>query len=213
MIVGIFGNNRSGKTTLALHLKQNMMFKQVAFATKLKELVKRNMVMDDSWKEDPEPCSFSDSEYRIPSLYHLKWVERAFGTTMYLKYLELIKGETEKYKVYRKTLEFVGTECCRNRIDNNIWTTLMEYHLINNIDNNIVIDDIRFPNEYDALKRRGAVFIKVTSPWEEPPGLHESQIHVERFIPDYTIINDYTDKPLEELEELVGSLLDHSNFK
>lgn len=201
MIIGIFGNNRSGKTTIAEHLTSQLGFNHVAFATKLKELVKHNMHMDDSWKKDTHP--FHQESYG----YRLEWVKRAFGEDKYIKYLELIKDETEKYKIYRHTLEFVGTECCRHGIDPEIWRILLEYHLICNTNEDIVIDDIRFPNEYNALTRHGAIFIRVKSPlYEEPPGTHESQIHVDSFKEHHIIINDYTEKPLREVQKLIISL-------
>ena len=46
-------------------------------------------------------------------------------------------------------------------IDENVWIK----YLINQLDSlenyNIVVDDLRFPNEYDALKQKGFYFIKL----------------------------------------------------
>jgi hypothetical protein len=62
-------------------------------------------------------------------------------------------------KSLRQALQTLGTEWGRELIGEDVWVDLLlrssrwlEY---------IAVDDLRFPNEYDALLRRGAVFVRL----------------------------------------------------
>jgi len=60
----------------------------------------------------------------------------------------------------RKVLQYLGTEVCRN-IDGKYWI----YQLHNTIKNNefeyVVIDDIRFQNEADFIKKNNGILIHI----------------------------------------------------
>ena len=58
----------------------------------------------------------------------------------------------------RKFLQFIGTEWARN-IDENVWINIVLDKDIKGIG---LLSDIRFPNEFNALKNNGWICIKVT---------------------------------------------------
>jgi hypothetical protein len=58
----------------------------------------------------------------------------------------------------RKFLQFIGTEWARN-IDENVWINIVLGKDIKGIG---LLSDIRFPNEFNALKNNGWICIKVT---------------------------------------------------
>jgi len=51
----------------------------------------------------------------------------------------------------RKLLQFVGTELFRNNFDKDIWVKLLSKQIRESKSNNIVITDVRFPNEQNYL--------------------------------------------------------------
>jgi hypothetical protein len=55
---------------------------------------------------------------------------------------------------------------------------------------------MRFPNEFDVLNNLNTKFVRLTSPFEEPIGIHESQKYVSDFKADYVIVNDGTKEEL-----------------
>ena len=58
----------------------------------------------------------------------------------------------------RKFLQFIGTEWARN-IDENVWINIVLGKDIKGVG---LLSDIRFPNEFNALKNNGWICIKVT---------------------------------------------------
>ena len=83
-------------------------------------------------------------------------------------------------------------------IDNDVWVN----YLLNdiNIDDNIVIDDLRFPNEYDALKKNGFIIIKLLISKE----FQEQRIKItypENFDTHLNRLNDISESFTNNLEE------------
>jgi len=59
----------------------------------------------------------------------------------------------------RKFLQWIGTDWAREK-DNNIWINLA-IKSIENIDGNVYCSDVRFINEFKALKENGFIVIKI----------------------------------------------------
>lgn len=60
----------------------------------------------------------------------------------------------------RWILQYWGTEVCRKGFHNDIWIASLEHRLANARDN-IVISDVRFPNEIAALRNAGGKVVWV----------------------------------------------------
>jgi hypothetical protein len=70
----------------------------------------------------------------------------------------------------------------------------------------VVIDDMRYKNEYDALKAKDAIFIKVVRPGARVPEQHfgsEGNLENEDF--DITLVNDFPD--VESFREFASYVL------
>jgi hypothetical protein len=99
----------------------------------------------------------------------------------------------------REFLQKLGTEAMRDGLHQNVWVNklMREYDYLNklikhkpvNMFPRWIITDTRFPNEYDALKQKEALFIKI-----ERPGLelsnHPSETSLDNHEFNYVISND-----------------------
>ena len=187
MIIGISGHKQSGKDSVAKiiqsiisgdHLKGTLSviknnydipdsgWQIVKFADKLKDIVcliigcTREQLEDEEFKNTPLGEEWKNYSYNI-----------AEGKT------EFDEGEPSVIHEYfitpRMLLQRIGTDVCRN-IHPNMWVnaTMREYKAIdrrtfqdpddsNIIMPNWIISDVRFPNEYDAIKERNGIVIRV----------------------------------------------------
>lgn len=112
---------------------------------------------------------------------------------------------------YRELLQKLGTEAMRNGLHENVWVNALfaDYKAIGSIDKderkfhtltegdliypNWIITDMRFPNEFDAIKSRGGITIRVNriryiSTHSE--GEHESERALDNHNFDYVIDNN-----------------------
>ena len=117
---------------------------------------------------------------------------------------------------YREFLQWLGTEAGRERIHPNIWVNALfaDYTevagLAKDEDNisvqylegvypNWIITDVRFPNEAEAIKKRGGIILRIERPNVERM-LHRSETSLDNWDFDYTIKNDYN------LDKLINSV-------
>ena len=76
----------------------------------------------------------------------------------------------------REFMQFFATDICRDQIDKQIWIKLLLLNnkkLLSDTDNLIVIDDVRFENEVEFLKSKGACLIKL----DRSDYFHENDNH------------------------------------
>jgi hypothetical protein len=111
----------------------------------------------------------------------------------------------------RKFLQFIGTDWARN-IDENVWINIV---LNKNIKGIGLLSDIRFPNEFKALKKDGWICIKVIrdniakNRAGNGNNNHESELSLNEIKDedwDFIIDNNYT---LEELYKKLDIALSH----
>ncbi len=77
-------------------------------------------------------------------------------------------------KSLRFALRSLGTEWGRNMIWEDIWCESL-FRQYDDVDV-LTIDDLRFPNEYEAARKRGAVFVRIWQRgYERVPPEHESE--------------------------------------
>ena len=82
-----------------------------------------------------------------------------------------------------------------------IWERTFDHKKISDY---VFVSDLRFPNEYEMLRRRGAFIVKVERPDVARTDQHESEAYYDSFIPDVLLMNDST---IEELLVKVDSHL------
>lgn len=136
-VIGIYGKKFNGKDTIADYLVQNYGFTKVSLADSLKRGVQEIFGLTDNqlWGNQKE---FVDSYWNISP---------------------------------REILQVVGTECFRNTFGNifphigeNFWILSLNRRINKLIESgikNIVIADIRFPNEQELIQRYNGILIHV----------------------------------------------------
>jgi len=71
-------------------------------------------------------------------------------------------------------------------------------------DENVVIADVRFPNEADAIKQRGGKVIRVNRHNHSAVNRHKSEIAMDNYMFDHAIYNDGT---LDDFTENIFMLM------
>jgi len=168
MIIGIIGKKYHGKDTVAEFMKECGHFEQMAFAEPLKEACRALFSFDDDQL-------YGDKKEVVDEFWKI---------------------------TPRKVYEFIGTDICRKQMNTIIpvkedfWVECMRRRL-KNVEGNIIISDIRFPNEAKLVKDMGGFTIKVSRPViEDDDDQHESESLIDCIDFDYAINNTGS---LEEL--------------
>jgi hypothetical protein len=148
LIIGLSGLIGSGKNTAADYLKRSHGFTQLAFADALKDTVgsifswPRNLLEGDS------------DESRIFRETIDEWWGKRLG----------IKNFTPRY-----ALQHIGTDVFRQHFNDSIWILNVERKIATLQEHgySVVVTDVRFPNEMDALRKLGSKFLLI-SPVQKP---------------------------------------------
>ena len=90
----------------------------------------------------------------------------------------------------RRLLQLLGTECGRECIGPDVWVDIWIHNIqvfVNTTDHyTIIADDVRFPNEAEAIRKLGGTIFRVTRPGCEPSD-HPSER--DDIAADHTIAN------------------------
>jgi hypothetical protein len=139
-ILGISGFIGGGKDTVANYLTTTHQFKKLSFAAPLKDAVAAVF----NWERELlEGSTKSSREWR--ERVDPWWSERLGIPDLTPRYI----------------LQQWGTDVLRGHFHNDIWVASIENQLRQATDN-IVISDVRFPNEVEAIRRCGGQVIRVT---------------------------------------------------
>lgn len=123
-----------------------------------------------------------------------------------------------KNYTFRQLLQIVGTDLFRNQLHENVWVNSLfaDYLPTYNTKHPITVDtapkwiitDVRFPNEAEAIKKRGGILIRVNNPDYLPyENEHLSETALDSYDGfDYIIENDKS-KGLKELSDKVKNIL------
>jgi hypothetical protein len=184
MIIGLVGYIGSGKGTVGDILVRHHGYHQFAFADALKDAVASIFLWPRGLLEGDSNASRAFRERVDP------WWSHKFG-----------------YEVTpRLILQKMGTEACRHGIADNIWIAALEKRIAGYQD--VVISDVRFPNEIHFVRSAGGVLVRVKR-GEDPTPEQLSTMHISEtawnsYEPDRTIHND---KDIDGLKMCVSTLL------
>lgn len=178
MIIGLSGYAQSGKDTIANHLVKHHGFTRVAFADPIREAL---YAMNPTINDIPE----------LPGI-SLVWLVDKMGW-------EFVKVDSPET---RRLLQRFGTEVGRNLWGENFWVD-KAMAKINNYDN-VVITDVRYPNEYQAIKDANGYMWRVEKPGVSAVNRHESETALDELLFDGVLINKGT---VEDLEATTSYLL------
>lgn len=189
MLIAITGHKFSGKSTVAAALS-NAFYKANgyrqfwdvdSFARPLKEIV---CALSGCTMEQLEDYDFKEKQV-VPE--HL-WAFCA--------------NETHNY---RSLLQGMG-DYLRSKNPN----IFIDSILIGNT-SNLIISDVRFPNEAKAIKERGGIVIKVVRPDVESSDSHQSETRIDEIVPDYILYNGSTLEYLAAKIDILVRLLGANN--
>lgn len=183
MIIGLNGDINSGKTTISDFLEKEFGFVSYSIAGPLKKI-------GEIFRFTERQLYGSREDKLVP---HSRWG---------------VSG--------RVFLQKFGTEVCRDflpkaipemKIEKTIWVDLTDDFILENKDMNIVISDIRFPDEVELLYKHGGKLVKVIRPNMESDSVianHPSEKTLQHIIPDFFINND---EDLDHLYKKVSDLI------
>ena len=183
ILLGLIGKKQSGKSTFAGILEREHCFQQVAFADPLREaLLTLNPLI-------PLKKGFraGDVSRSVP----LSWVIEAIGWDR----------AKEEHPEVRRLLQAFGTDVGRNLFGKEVWvdrgidraTDLLHF-------GDVVITDVRFKNEAEAIARHGGHLVRIVDPNRPDSGdQHRSEVELDGYPTDY-VIHNHKDLGLEALE-------------
>ena len=137
MIIGICGFIGSGKDTVADYLVNVHEFRRESFAGTLKDAVAAVFGWDRTMIEGRTKASREWREQVDP------WWSERLGREI----------------TPRWVLQVWGTEVCRHGFHDDIWIASLENKL-RQVKDNVVISDVRFPNELKAIKNAGGFILR-----------------------------------------------------
>ena len=164
MIIGLSGYAQTGKDTVAEHLTKHYDYKRIAFADPIREALYRlNPILTD---------------YPGLSGIRLSWVVDRGGW-------ESLKQNSPEA---RQLLQRFGTEVGRELFGQDFWVE-QAFRGVSKF-NKIVFTDVRFANEFKAIKSREGIVIRIVKPGTGAVNGHSSETALDNFSFDATIIND-----------------------
>ncbi len=108
----------------------------------------------------------------------------------------------------RRLMQTLGREWGQEYIHPNLWVNITTKYIkgVLRSGGKVVVDDLRYPQEYDALKDLGAVFVKVVRPEATRQVSHYSEGILDQKKFDFGIINK------DGLGELKQSVRDYLSY-
>lgn len=170
IVIGITGLKGSGKDTAAAALIETGEFKSIKFADALKDMLRSLL-------------SFT---------YDHSTVERYVEGDLKETPCPALQGKTPRY-----AMQTLGTEWGRNMIADSLWvdTTIGR---IKKCTGHVVVTDLRFENEFDALKAIGAHTIRIDRGLTNVD-LHPSETYITQMPVGCVIHNNGTVTQLREV--------------
>lgn len=140
-IIGITGSQGSGKDSIGDILVKHYGFLKMSFAAHLKDVASLLFFMDRKMLagETPEDRKIREEPDKF-------WSEKlGYDFTP------------------RHALQFLGTDLLRNQFSQNIWIDCLERKILET-DKDVVITDVRFPNEIDMIRNSGGTIWRIEKP-------------------------------------------------
>ena len=160
-IVGLSGVARSGKTTVSTYLHELYGYENIKFAKGLKDMLRAMGLSEEQ---------IEGSQKEIPC--------------------DMLCGKTP-----RQLQQWIGTEFGRNLVGENLWCNIWKnnverYLTVDRYALRVVVDDVRFPNEVDAVKDMGGLVIRIERPGITKINNHPSETSLDDMTWEHKIIND-----------------------
>lgn len=179
ILIGLNGEKGSGKSTVGNTLSRHFKFSQISFAYPLKHCISIGFGVDIEdfesleFKETEQPFGITIDEFSLRDfLDTLSSLYKPLDD----KLIETIVSKWNGHKVstYRQLLQCLGTEVCRDMIDDHIWIDI----LVDKINTNhkaYIVTDARFPDERTAIKDNNGTLVLVKRPSIVSKDSHRSE--------------------------------------
>jgi hypothetical protein len=172
-IVGLGHVARVGKDVAAAALSRDLGYRRIAFADKLREL---------ALAADPIVTGATQTANIGIGRGRLSWVVQGIGW----------EEAKEIYPEVRKFLQDLGLGA-RKTFGEDFWVE----RALHNVSGDVVVSDVRFHNEAEAIRDRGGFLIRIDRPGRHAEG-HVSETALAGFEGwDAVIVNDGTVQDLE----------------
>jgi hypothetical protein len=203
-LIAFHGPKGSGKTTAAQALEP-LGFKRLSFADPVKEILNAAFPSILHGLNTPELKDLEFSGYRYIDIHTAKNIIKKakefepFDNLLDSKIEDALIGIF--YKSYRELMQKVATDVFRKLVDDNYWCKIMDRRLQTMSLQDVVIDDVRFPNEQAVILRHGGLVVRVAKDGKDYSE-HESEQPLEC---SSFIINDVDS--VEEFKESTQAFL------
>lgn len=227
MLIGITGLKGSGKDTVGDIILELAPFERKSFAGPIKEIAKDLFNWDEedvngAFKETIRKATIPHWETQVLAIlrkyvHEFKAVndrdliklftnEVLVNAGEHYPWITILKSWKKNLTISispRKFMQFFGTNFAR-QIDNNIWIN----QALDPLSPNLVITDVRFNNEGEAIKNKGGKIIKVSRELSSNNiDAHSSEKGLRKDLITTTILNDGTKDELKEAVELAMDLI------
>lgn len=187
-IVALSGYARSGKDTAAQALL-DAGWKRLSFADKMREAALAldpivEVIDTDYTLEEPEPLLPPLPVRLSTHVSNLGWTR------------------AKQVPEVRRFLQRLGTEMGRNLFGENFWVDIA---LKDAPKGNLVVTDLRYPNEADAIRQQGGMVIRVERSGVGPVNDHPTEHSLDDYRFDYTLLNNW------DIDSLQRNLLEVVN--
>lgn len=186
-VIGLLGRKRSGKDSSGDYLISKYNFTRYAFADPIKDILK--IMFDFSSNQ------LNDDKEKIDDRWNVspREVLQKFGT-------EMCRHDLEKY--LPKIKETMNNET--------IWIKLFRIFYEKNKDKDIIITDVRFLDEINAIRSIGGKIVKIERDNLEYDG-HSSEKDIDNYdesLIDYKIDNNYTfDDLYSQIDTIINLII------
>lgn len=227
-LIGLVGHAGAGKDTVADTLCRDLGFKKIAFADRLREIVSDlfdvplHYFLDRDKKNTPHP--HLDAQYvshKFSSSDLGRWFEPVYSSleaASHGKSFNLphdIAASSIFHNLLpcgppvtpRRALQLIGTEGFRRLLSDTVWTDCAMARARELMEKGfpVVISDIRFRNEFDAVQASGGQVVGISRPGGEESYAHASETDIALLVgmSDAALINN---KTIPDLEAMVNHL-------
>ena len=175
MIIGFCGRKRSGKDTAAAVAVQEG-FMQLSFASPMKQMLRQLLHAQGARPHEIQAMLEGDLK-EVPTPYF-------------------------NDQSPRHAMQTLGTEWGRKALGDDFWVnTLMR---TSSMYSRVVISDVRFPNEADAIRTKGGLVFRITRPGLANNDNHPSEALIDKITVDGEIENSAS---LEEFQYIIRNTL------
>lgn len=169
-VIGVTGFMGSGKDTIGNVLVADYGYARYAFADQLKSMA---LALDPLVPPNPTLPIFEAGNWRLSTIVRrLGW------------------EDAKKHPEIRRFLQVLGTEGVREHLGEDSWIKALRKRIADDYTGRpVVITDVRFPNEAEAIWDWGGVVWRVVRPGHEGNG-HASEREITKIVPDAVIVNN-----------------------